>query len=83
MPGRMAQRGVRATMLLCGVLAGPAWAQNELPTLPAAMESEAVLRERLQQNGQEREQLLRGEWLVRDQTAPRELRGVASVSTCR
>lgn len=46
-------------MLLCGLLAGSAWAQSDVPqSVPSAMESEQVLRERLQQNGQERERLL-------------------------
>ncbi len=60
MSAGVVQNGVVGTMLLCGMLVGPAWAQSEpSSSTPGTMESEAVLRERLQQNGNEREQLLR------------------------
>ncbi|HAP39598.1 MAG TPA: TonB-dependent receptor, partial [Nitrospira sp.] len=50
---------VVGTMLVCGLLVNPAWAESDTssPTT-GTMESEQVLRERLQRNVQEREQLL-------------------------
>ncbi len=56
---RIVQHGVAGSLLVCGWLVGSAWAQNELPPpTSSTLESEAVLRERLQQNVREREQLL-------------------------
>jgi iron complex outermembrane receptor protein len=55
----IAQVRVVGTMLLCGVLVSPAWAQSEASSAtPGTIESEQVLRERLQENVREREQLL-------------------------
>ena len=56
---RFVKKGIMETMLACGLLAGPAWAQSDTPpSAPGTMESEQMLRERLQQNVREREQLL-------------------------
>jgi iron complex outermembrane receptor protein len=60
MSRKIVQHGVAGMMLVCGWLVGSTWAQSEpSSSTPGTMESEAVLRERLQQNGNEREQLLR------------------------
>ncbi|MCC7214944.1 MAG: TonB-dependent receptor [Nitrospira sp.] len=56
---RFVKKGMMETMLACGLLAGPAWPQSDTPpSAPGAMESEQMLRGRLQQNVREREQLL-------------------------
>ena len=56
---RIVQHGAAGIMLVCGWLVGSAWAQSDvLSAAPGTIESEAVLRERLQQNVREREQLL-------------------------
>jgi len=72
------QNGVVGMLLLWGMFLSPAWAQSDVPSSTSGtMESEAVLRERLQHNVQEREQLLQQlEDLsrVRDETLPKHER---------